>query len=107
ARAVSRPARARPPSGRAYTRTRGVTMTTTVPLVGITAHVSLVDDGDGIEVLHHVTNVAYTKAIRKAGGVPVLLPMGTAADAETCLARVDALLVTGGDDVNPDRYRAE
>jgi putative glutamine amidotransferase len=82
-------------------------MTTTVPLVGITAHVSLVDDGDGVEVLHHVTNVAYTKAIRKAGGVPVLLPMGTAADAETCLARVDALLVTGGDDVNPDRYDAE
>src|SRR5258708_6164354 len=82
-------------------------MTTTVPLVGITAHVSLVDDGDGVEVLHHVTNVAYTKAIRKAGGVPVLLPMGTTADAETCLARVDALLVTGGDDVNPDRYGAE
>ena len=82
-------------------------MTTTVPLVGITAHVSLVDDGDGVEVLHHVTNVAYSKAIRKAGGIPVLLPMGTATDAETCLARVDALLVTGGDDVNPDRYLAE
>jgi len=33
--------------------------------------------------------------------------MGTSADAEAGLARVDALLVTGGDDVNPDRYRAD
>ncbi|HEY5173595.1 MAG TPA: gamma-glutamyl-gamma-aminobutyrate hydrolase family protein [Acidimicrobiia bacterium] len=82
-------------------------MTTTTPLVGITAHVSLVDDGDGIAVLHHVANVAYAKAIRKAGGVPVLLPMGSAADATAALACVDALLVTGGDDVNPNRYRAE
>src|SRR5439155_5806109 len=51
--------------------------------------------------------VAYVKAIRKAGGVPVLLPMGDADDAVAGLERVDALLVTGGDDVNPDRYRAE
>jgi putative glutamine amidotransferase len=81
-------------------------MTTKVPLIGITAHVSLVSDGAGVEVLHYVANVAYVKAIRKAGGLPVLLPMGDDDDAAAGLARVDALLVTGGDDVNPERYRA-
>jgi len=82
-------------------------MTTNVPLIGITAHASLVPDGAGVDVLHQVAHVAYVKAIRKAGGVPVLLPMGDADDAVAGLERVDALLVTGGDDVNPDRYRAE
>jgi putative glutamine amidotransferase len=82
-------------------------MTTKVPLIGITAHASLVSDGAGVDVMHQVAHVAYVKAVRKAGGVPVLLPMGDADDAEAGLARVDALLVTGGDDVNPDRYRAE
>jgi putative glutamine amidotransferase len=82
-------------------------MTTTIPLIGITAHQALVADRDGVEVLHHVANVAYVKAIRKAGGVPVLLPMGDTEDAVRGLARVDAVVVTGGDDVNPDRYRAQ
>ena len=43
-------------------------MTTTVPLIGITAHEGLVGDRAGIEVLHHVANVTYAKAVRKAGG---------------------------------------
>jgi putative glutamine amidotransferase len=81
-------------------------MTTNAPLIGITAHTSLVADGTGVEVLHHVAQIAYVRAIRKAGGIPVLLPVGDADDAAAGLARVDALLVTGGDDVNPDRYGA-
>ena len=81
-------------------------MTANAPLVGITAHVSLVADGSGVEVLHQVAQVAYVRAVRKAGGVPVLLPVGAAGDAAAYLAGVDALLVTGGDDVNPDRYGA-
>jgi putative glutamine amidotransferase len=81
-------------------------MTTNAPLIGITAHESLVADGSGVEVLHHVAQVAYVRAVRKAGGIPVLLPVGTIDDADACIARIDALLVTGGDDVNPDRYGA-
>ena len=82
-------------------------MTTNAPLIGITAHASLVADGSGVEVLHQVAHVAYVKAVRKAGGIPVLLPVGAGDDAERVLARIDALLVTGGDDVNPSHYRAE
>jgi putative glutamine amidotransferase len=76
------------------------------PLIGITAHVALVDDGDGVAVFHHVANVAYAKAVRKAGGIPVLLPLIDATDVGPWLDRVDGVVVTGGDDVNPDLYGA-
>lgn len=81
-------------------------MTTNAPLIGITAHTSLVADGSGVEILHHVAQIAYVRAVRKAGGIPVLLPVGDDDDAVAALARVDGLLVTGGDDVNPSRYGA-
>jgi putative glutamine amidotransferase len=81
-------------------------MTTNAPLIGITAHASLVADGSGVDVLHEVAQVAYVRAVRKAGGIPVLLPVGDDDDSERVLARVDGLVVTGGDDVNPDRYGA-
>jgi putative glutamine amidotransferase len=81
-------------------------MTNPPPVIGITAHESLVDDGVGVAVRHHLTNVAYAKAVRKAGGIPVLLPMVDPADAALFASRVDAVLVTGGADVNPERYDA-
>jgi putative glutamine amidotransferase len=81
-------------------------MTNTPPVIGITAHESLVDDGVGVAVRHHLTHVAYAKAVRKAGGIPVLLPMVDPVDAALFATHVDAVLVTGGADVNPDRYNA-
>jgi putative glutamine amidotransferase len=81
-------------------------MNASSPLIGITAHQSLVTESVGVPVAHHVTSVAYVRAIRKAGGTPVLLPMGDPRDAEGIVDRVDGVLVTGGDDVNPDRYDA-
>ena len=73
------------------------------PLIGITAHQKPVEEV-GHQVLHHVVNSAYVKAVRKAGGVPVLLPMVDPADAPALLERVDGLVVTGGDDVDPASY---
>jgi putative glutamine amidotransferase len=80
-------------------------MTIARPLIGITAHVAMVSDG-GVDVRHHVANVAYSKAVLKAGGLPVLLPMGEPTDASLFLDRIDGLVVTGGDDVNPGMYGA-
>src|SRR4051812_17523916 len=42
-------------------------MTGPAPLIGITAHETLVDDGVGVATNHHVTQVSYVKAVRKAG----------------------------------------
>jgi putative glutamine amidotransferase len=46
----------------------------------------------------------YVDAIRRAGGHPVLLPPGETADPADLLARVDALVLVGGGDLDPSRY---
>lgn len=76
------------------------------PVIGIVAHQALVEEA-GARVRHHVTNAAYVKAVRKAGGVPVLLPMIDTDDAGTFLGAVDGVLLTGGDDVDPASYGHE
>ncbi len=75
------------------------------PLIGISAHQVLVGDG-GIQTFHEVVSVAYVKAIRRAGGVPLLLPVVDPDDAAGLLERVDGLLMTGGGDVDPANYGA-
>lgn len=76
------------------------------PLVGISAHEVMVQDG-AVGTFHHVVSAAYVKAVRKAGGVPVLLPIVEPDDVDAVLARVDALVMTGGGDVDPSSYEAE
>jgi putative glutamine amidotransferase len=73
------------------------------PLIGISAHKTMVKDGD-VAVIHHVVSQAYVKAVRKAGGTPVLLPVVEPDDAAALLERIDALLMTGGGDVDPANY---
>jgi putative glutamine amidotransferase len=75
------------------------------PLIGISAHQVLVGDGD-VQTFHEVVSVAYVKAVRKAGGVPMLLPCVDPDDAAGLLERVDGLLMTGGGDVDPASYGA-
>ena len=62
------------------------------------------EDGDGS--LHYVVSAPYVKAVRKAGAVPVLLPVVDPDDAASVLDMVDALIVTGGGDVDPTNYGA-
>ncbi len=73
------------------------------PIIGISAHQALVGDGE-VQTYHEVVSVAYVKAVRKAGGVPLLLPCVDPDDAAGLLERVDGLLMTGGGDVDPASY---
>lgn len=51
------------------------------------------------------SNMTYANAIRRAGGDVVMLPeVKTASDAKKALDSVDALVMTGGADINPAMY---
>lgn len=45
----------------------------------------------------------YVEAVRLAGGIPVLIPPGEK-QLEALLARLDGLILSGGDDVDPAYY---
>ncbi len=72
------------------------------PLIGITLDCE--DAGSYAELPQYALRQNYCDVIADAGGISVLLPYTTDAAAE-CLARIDGLLVSGGDfDVDPSRF---
>jgi putative glutamine amidotransferase len=51
------------------------------------------------------TNVAYTKSVADAGGLPVLIPLNFSNDdLDLLLTQFDGILFTGGYDIDPRRY---
>ena len=50
-------------------------------------------------------SVKYEKAVLQAGGIPIIIPISTdRAILAEILRRADGVLLTGGDDINPDIY---
>lgn len=57
--------------------------------------------------VHSITQT-YIRAVRKAGGLPVILPpLLEEGEAEPLLARLDGLLLSGGWDIDPQWYGEE
>jgi len=70
-------------------------------IIGIT---TFRDPKEG-ELARTQVNNAYIAAVVRAGGVPLLIPIGTVTDSfDELLKRVDGFLFTGGGDVNPATY---
>lgn len=80
------------------------------PLVAITAHSALVrDDDDDLATRHEVVSTPYVRAVARAGGRAVILPVvdpDDLADLHALLDRFDAVVITGGVDVDPGSYGA-
>ena len=71
----------------------------TTPLVGVSC--SRYSD-------HVVLSNAYTDAVTAAGGVAVVLPtVSTKEEAQNVIKKLNGLLLTGGEDVNPAWYGEE
>jgi len=71
------------------------------PAIALTATTEIIR-----EVLRTRLNAAYTDAARAAGLRPYILPVLQPADADEMLDGMDGLLLTGGEDVDPERYGA-
>lgn len=50
---------------------------------------------------------AYVDAVRACGGIPVLLAPGDAAAAAILVERLDAIVFSGGGDLDPTRFRGD
>lgn len=51
--------------------------------------------------------LTYTGSVERAGGVPVLLPAAEPSAAATIVSRLDGLIITGGQDVDPAHYHQD
>lgn len=71
------------------------------PVIGVTTRRLEIEDRP-LDVAEH----EYSEAIALAGGLPHLLPRTSRDLCSKTLNRVDGLLLTGGGDVDPGRYRA-
>lgn len=69
-----------------------------LPIIGINT------DVQGDPWKKSVIYLQYVDAIRKAGGVPILLPPMNAEQLRAALSRVDGVLMIGGDDYPPSLF---
>jgi len=68
------------------------------PLIGISTKV----DAEG---KYHSVGTHYAAAVRRAGGIPVYIPVSSDEDSvRKTIGRLDGLLMTGGADVPPEEY---
>jgi putative glutamine amidotransferase len=72
-----------------------------VPVIGLTTDRNL----NPRQMVLVNTAEAYVQAVIRAGGIPVLLPIGVqTADLAGIAARLDGVIFIGGGDVNPNRF---
>ena len=73
----------------------------TEPLIGITSGYRTIE----LKYLHSCLAKKYTQAVIQAGGIPLLLPANIpTSQLKSLLPKLDGVLFSGGDDVNPKRY---
>jgi gamma-glutamyl-gamma-aminobutyrate hydrolase PuuD len=75
------------------------------PLIGVTTYASEGVTMGAWDFAAAVVPLSYTRAIELAGGRPLLVPPQADAVEET-LGALDALLLSGGEDVDPSHYGA-
>ncbi|MBS4171852.1 gamma-glutamyl-gamma-aminobutyrate hydrolase family protein [Bacillus sp. FJAT-49736] len=69
------------------------------PIIGITSHVEL-------DSKHTLAN-DYIQAVIKAGGIPVILPIGIDSDVKQLAEKFDGLVLSGGGDIDPTLFGEE
>ncbi len=76
------------------------------PVIGISAYPRVAPTSIGPTLLHTASRF-YVESVERAGGLPVVLPVIDPEAVPGLVRAVDALLLTGGGDVQPARYGAK
>ena len=76
------------------------------PIIGVTSEPKSTKGSSGA-LNSHVIGHTYTDALKRAGGLPVILAPVSNEDVPAILDRLDGLLLSGGGDVEPQRYGEE
>ncbi|MBC1525566.1 gamma-glutamyl-gamma-aminobutyrate hydrolase family protein [Listeria booriae] len=76
-------------------------------IIGISGTLRSMEFPQNIFEPRATVNDTYVKAIAKAGGAPLILPVTTTTYAEEIVSRIDGLVLTGGDDISPFLYGEE
>lgn len=66
------------------------------PIVGVTAEIK---EGGG-----YFMPSIYPDAVTQAGGIPLVIPLIPGEDIDALCEQIDALFVTGGEDIDPSYY---
>lgn len=78
------------------------------PIIGITAGITKEETGDMAGYRRSYVAEDYVKAIEKNGGIPLILPVVTDLDIiATYAEKIDGLILSGGNDVDPLYYQEE
>jgi putative glutamine amidotransferase len=73
------------------------------PIIGITGELEAARWRNWIREAV-VSPVSYTRAVERAGGAPVILPPVPSSSVPSLIAKIDALVISSGRDVDPSLY---
>ena len=80
----------------------------TKPFIGVSGNILRDASGAYVDLLRSYVNHDYPRSIEEAGGIPVIIPFTKNLDvARETVAKLDALLLSGGHDVDPHNYGEE
>lgn len=77
--------------------------TSTIPLIGLTTYRQQNEAG----IPYNSISEAYTSAVTRAGGSPLMIPLGLSpSQLNKILESLDGIIFTGGGDIHPDFYNS-
>ncbi|MEU1274978.1 gamma-glutamyl-gamma-aminobutyrate hydrolase family protein [Streptomyces sp. NPDC005799] len=77
------------------------------PLIGVSTYLEAGARWGVWELEAALLPVGYPRLVQRSGGLAAMLPPDEPEQAATTVARLDALVIAGGPDVDPARYGAE